>query len=102
MHRTAKCRAKRIGVPFDITAEYVLQLIGNGICPVLRIPYDLALRQAGDASATLDRFRPNLGYVEGNCAVVSKLANLIKTKATTEQVRQVADWMEKHEVEGDK
>ena len=98
MFSSAKTRAGKHNIPFSITVEDVLQLVGNGVCPVLGVSYDLTSKCSVDASATLDRFIPSLGYVKENCTVVSKLVNMIKTKATTEQVRKVADWMEQGRV----
>lgn len=83
-------------MPFSITKDYILKLIGDGICPVLGIRYDLTSCKPVDASMTLDKIIPSLGYVNGNCAVISKLANTIKSNANSKQVRRVADWMASH------
>jgi hypothetical protein len=93
LHQTAKIRANKKGLPFNITIADVLMLIGDGFCPVLGTPYNLSSRKITDTSANLDRFIPSLGYVLGNCTVLSKLANNIKQNATAEQVYRVADWM---------
>ena len=95
MHYKAPERSIRENIPFDITIEDVLELIGNGVCPVFGTPYDLSARKITNASASLDKFIPNLGYVKENCAVISYLANRIKTNATVKQIRQVLDWMER-------
>jgi hypothetical protein len=68
----------------------------NGLCPAI----GLRLRSSvgtgpGEASPTLDRLVPSRGYVPGNIAVISMLANRIKSSATTEQVARVAAWMRK-------
>jgi hypothetical protein len=94
MHSHAKKRANKSGVPFNIAVNDILVLIGDGVCPVLGTPYNLSLRAASDVSASLDKFIPSLGYIKGNCFVMSKLANTIKTNATTEQVGRVAEWMD--------
>jgi hypothetical protein len=46
------------------------------------------------SSPSLDRIRPELGYVPGNVAVISYKANAIKQGATPEELRAVADWLE--------
>jgi hypothetical protein len=97
MCQWTKSRAKRRGIPFDITAEDILELIGDGVCPVLGIPYDLTLHKVNDASASLDKFVPALGYVKGNCFVMSMLANAIKRNTSSEQVLKVGHWMEQQE-----
>jgi uncharacterized protein YejL (UPF0352 family) len=48
-----------------------------------------------DGSPQLDRLVPELGYVVGNVAVISRLANTIKSNATPQQIRAVADWFAK-------
>jgi hypothetical protein len=93
----ARQRARRLGLSFDLTVNDVLELIGDGICPVLGTPYDMTLHRQGAASTSLDRFFPELGYTKQNCFVISNLANMIKSNANSEQVRRVADWMELQE-----
>lgn len=94
MHRHAKGRSKQLSLPFEITVDDILVLMGDGFCPVLGLPFNLKARKLVDGSATLDKFNPLLGYVRGNCTVISKLANTIKQNTTSTQVRRVADWME--------
>lgn len=90
---SAKRRSREENVPFNITKEYVLKLVGDGVCPVLGIKYDLTSSKPVNASMTLDKIIPSLGYIIGNCAIISRLANTIKSNATSEQVQRVADWM---------
>lgn len=96
MCKSAKERANRKGIPFNITVDDIVELIGDGVCPVLGIHYNLSSHRITDESASLDRFVPSLGYIKCNCAVMSQLANAIKRNATSEQVRRVADWMAKN------
>jgi hypothetical protein len=84
-------------MPFTITVEDVLGMIGEGKCPVFDTTYPLDSRVMCDESATLDKFIPELGYTKENCTVISRLANLIKSKATANQVRKVSRWMDKKE-----
>jgi hypothetical protein len=93
MHRGAKFRAKRDNLPFDITVEDILKLIGDGVCPVLGIRYNITSSKIVDASANLDKFIPSKGYTRDNCTVLSRLANGIKSNATAEQIYKVADWV---------
>lgn len=94
MYRNAKSRAKKKHVPFNITVEEILELIGDGRCPILGTPYNLKARRISDTSANLDRNFPDLGYTKANCVVMSNLANRIKTDATPAEVRRVLEWME--------
>lgn len=86
--RKAKWRAKRAGVPFDLTAADVV--IGD-LCPVLGISL---VRGSGDGAPTIDRRIPELGYVRGNVTVISNKANRIKNDATLEDLKRIALWLE--------
>jgi hypothetical protein len=71
-------------------------LIDDGLCPVFGTSYDLSPKEAPSGStASIDKFIPSLGYVKGNCSVISNLANVMKQNATIEQVRLLLAWMEK-------
>jgi len=87
----AKQRAKAAGVPFTISAK---DIIIPTHCPVLGIPLTRRLGRKGgcDASPSLDRIVPQLGYVPGNIVVVSRRANRIKSDASIEELEQVADF----------
>lgn len=49
-------------------------------------------RGGGPNSPTLDRIRPDLGYVKGNVIVISGRANRIKSDATIEELRDIASF----------
>jgi hypothetical protein len=91
----AKMRAKRDGLPFDISID---TLLWPTHCPVLGIElcYDKAplARREGwknrSCTATLDRHVNELGYVVGNVNVISHRANRIKSDATAEELMAVA------------
>ena len=46
-------------------------------------------------SPSFDRIYPKKGYVKGNIVIVSNKANRIKTDATVDEIRKVADFYEK-------
>ena len=48
-----------------------------------------------DLTPSIDRINPKKGYVKENIIVVSMKANRIKTDATVEEIRKVADFYEK-------
>lgn len=86
----AKNRAVSMGVPFSLTFESVPPIPDT--CPVLGIP----LRSGGDTpiefSPSLDRLRPELGYVDTNVAWISYRANRIKSDASLEELERVTEW----------
>lgn len=86
------------GIPFNITAEYIEEVWDQqkGICPVLGFALDLHEQPIAVNKATLDRIIPRLGYVEGNVAWISALANRVKTDCIDPEVfLKVAEYVRK-------
>jgi len=102
LHDRARGRARRRGVHFDLTVQDIRDVWpADGRCPVFGEPLIPNIGEEGNVgkalpySPSLDRINVSKGYVRGNVAVVSQLANSIKAYATSPtQLRQVADWME--------
>lgn len=96
----AYCRGKRSeckkkGIKFNLTPEY-LESIWTGYCPVFGTELHRASEGRGSTkSAHLDRLDPSKGYTIGNVAWISGRANRIKYDATIEELRAIADWMER-------
>lgn len=86
-----KARAKREGTLFNLTHEDIRI---PEKCPILDIPLMMGEGKATANSPSLDRIVPDLGYVRGNVQVISLKANNIKSNATPEEIRKVADYME--------
>jgi|Laugrespbdmm15sd_2_1035082.scaffolds.fasta_scaffold03654_7 hypothetical protein len=91
---SARNRARKKGIPFDITVE---DIIIPEYCPILGIPLTRNLGSHGgtSSSASLDKISPELGYVKGNVQVISLLANNMKSNATKEQLLLFAEWIKK-------
>ncbi len=95
--RRAKTRAKSLGVPFDLTPEY-LESIWTGMCPVSGEHIDFIEKDRSDEfAAELDRFVPALGYVVGNVSFISRKMNRLKNSATVRDLQQLLDWMYSYE-----
>jgi hypothetical protein len=93
IYYNAKSRAKKLGIAFSIEMHDV---VIPDFCPALGVPMAIAMgRSQMDFSPSLDRLIPSLGYVRGNIAVISSLANRIKNNGSVAQVRAVADWLDK-------
>lgn len=91
-----RCRCKKHGIPFSITVE---DLQVPDVCPVLGTPFVFGSgeKYRGDANPSVDRLRPELGYVKGNVKVISWRANHLKNNCTqARQLRLIADYMVKH------
>lgn len=96
MHARAKHRARRADIPFSISIDDVAKVWPlDGRCPALgmELKRGVGAGNLQPGSPSLDRLVPELGYVPGNIAVISHLANKIKNNATSAQVRAVADWL---------
>jgi hypothetical protein len=90
----ARKRAAQSNLPFDIDVEDV---IIPEICPALGIKLTKSGGKSSDNSPSLDRFIPSSGYVKGNIAVISMLANRIKSNADADDLEKVVKWMRKME-----
>lgn len=88
-----KSRCKADGIPFDLTIE---DIVIPEFCPVLNIPLATAPGHGRNpiASPSLDRIRPDGGYVKGNVRVISNRANLLKSNATVEELKLVVKDLE--------
>lgn len=90
--RLAKVRARQRGLPFDIEVSDVEV---PPFCPVLGIQlrWGCSKRQL-DESPTVDRIRPELGYVKGNVCVISWRANRLKSDATEKELAAVLRYVQ--------
>jgi hypothetical protein len=90
MLRSARGRAKRSNIPFNIT---LVDIVIPDVCPLLGIPIKQNLWHHGPSpnSPTLDRRVTSLGYVRGNVWVISHKANTIKSNATVEELERLIE-----------
>lgn len=88
-------------LPFNLSPDYLMEIFPkDSKCPVLGIKMvwgDKTKKFNGPRmnSPSLDKFTPSLGYVMGNVNWISMRANYIKQDATPDELRRVADWLEK-------
>ena len=90
MFSSAKRRANKIGIPFDISVSDI-QI--PDLCPVLGIKLSVTNNSIADNSPTLDKIDPSKGYVIGNIVVISAKANRIKSNADYIDIEKVAEWL---------
>ena len=90
----AKERAKNQGVPCTISKEHI---VIPTTCPILGIPITInVLGNNGgnrDQSPSLDKVKPELGYIPGNVRVVSNKANRLKADNTIETLEAILKYM---------
>ena len=90
-------RSRKEGKPFDLTKEYLLSILPK-CCPVFNVEF-VWFDKKGKVhpfGAALDRIIPEKGYVKGNVQWLSNLANMMKQNATSEQLKQFAEWVLSH------
>ncbi len=88
----AKLRAKRQGVPFDLT-EQDFEIPER--CPVLGLRLEPSKDRAHDASPSLDKVIPEFGYVPENVEIISWRANRLKADGTAIEHEKIASFMRK-------
>lgn len=88
-----RLHARKRGIPFSLKFEELPD--PPAVCPVLGIPMGFSDRRNDPSSVSMDRFRPELGYVDGNVQWISYRANTLKNNATVEEIKKLAAWMEK-------
>jgi hypothetical protein len=87
----AKTRAKKLGVPFDLTVE---DIVVPDRCPVLGMAITHQYgKRAADFSPSLDRIIPALGYVKGNVRIISWRANYLKNNGTADEFEAIARYI---------
>lgn len=93
--RHAETRAKKQGIPFDLTRE---DLVMPDVCPVLGLPFEWGVGQMGwrnMRSPSLDKIKPQLGYVRGNVRIISNRANHLKSNGTISELEAVLAYMKR-------
>lgn len=92
---SARSRAKKLNLPFDLDIEFVESLVRETThCPALGLELAQSVgRGRLPESRSLDRFVPERGYVKGNVSLVSLRANILKRDATADELEAVARWM---------
>ncbi len=94
--RDGKCRAKKRGLPFELTEAWYDEQIPKG-CAVTGIPFDPA-RSDTPWVSHVDRIIPSKGYIMSNCRLVCACYNLAKKHWTDVDVQRMARGLLKNTV----
>lgn len=83
----AKGRAKRKGIAFNLELS---DIVLPEVCPVFGKPFIY-----GDHMWTysIDKIKPDIGYVKGNIMIISNKANMMKNTANADEVKMLYEWM---------
>lgn len=100
MYNAALARARAEQVPFDLDIEF-LKTLRTDFCPIFGITLSWGQwdKHARDSSPSLDRIKPEYGYIKGNVCIISYIANKIKQDVGYEELYKVADWLHRMEKE---
>lgn len=91
MIANAKAHAKRKHIAFNITIE---DLNIPDECPVLKIPMFLESPDKQN-SPSIDKIKPERGYIKGNVRVISYRANTLKSNGTLEEMIKIVEDLRK-------
>jgi 5-methylcytosine-specific restriction endonuclease McrA len=90
----ARRRARRRGVPFDLTHDDVAEIIAVWSCAYCHTPVGTFTGGLRPQSATLDRLIPELGYTRSNVILACHRCNSEKGEHTVASFRAWADRIE--------
>tara|TARA_R110000744_G_scaffold104199_2_gene199602 strand:+ start:1068 stop:1478 length:411 start_codon:yes stop_codon:yes gene_type:complete len=91
-----KSKCNILNIPYDLDGDYLENIYPeDGKCPALLLPFERGRGHSQSQSPTIDRIVPANGYVKGNVQWVSRLANVIMSDATPDQVLQVGEYFYK-------
>lgn len=88
----ARKRAQLSGVAFDLEEDDI-EIPTH--CPVFGFPLKRNCGAPGPNSPSLDRLRPERGYVRGNVIVVSNRANILRRDASVKELERLAAFYRK-------
>lgn len=89
LYRHARSRAKKKELEFNIELK---DIHIPRRCPILKVPLICSTRY----SPSIDRVDPTKGYVKGNIAVISTLANSMKANATRQELLKFSKNIKKY------
>lgn len=84
--------AKRVGKPWNVSFS---SIEWPTHCPALGIELNYFPEGTQENSVSFDCTDPIKGYVDGNVRIISWRANRIKNDASPEELRKIADYLDK-------
>ena len=87
-----KASANRRNIPFTLKPTDIDEIGVPISCPILNIPLYFHRTKMEDDSISFDRIDSSQGYTKDNLIVVSYRANRLKSDATLEELRKIADF----------
>jgi hypothetical protein len=89
-----KYKCQKDSIPFDL--ELIDLEPYPVFCPILDVTLDWTKVGQGssNSSPSIDRIDPKMGYVRGNCRIISAKANRLKNDGTVAEFVSVLEYME--------
>lgn len=82
----ARRRARKLKLPCTITkADIDELLIATPYCPILKVKLEIGYTGNNDNAPSLDRKNNKEGYTKGNCWIISRKANVMKSDSTSQE-----------------
>ncbi len=91
LYTGAKTGAKKRGLEFTIGLDDLLPFPKK--CPVLGIKLRQGIKVNDPNSWSIDRIDNTKGYTPDNVAVISRRANMLKSDATTTELKAIVEWL---------
>jgi hypothetical protein len=92
LYHSAKSRACRRKIPFEITQEWIVKQLEPGKCCVTGYQFDLSTRsdtRKNPLAPSLDQRCPKKGYTRKNCRVVVSWYNDMKGELTDQEALDI-------------
>jgi len=86
----ARARSKKAGVPCTITLNDIYL---PTCCPIFGTELKVSEKHLTEDSPSLDRVKPELGYIPGNICVISYRANRIKSDLSVEALEAIVNYI---------
>ncbi len=90
----AKRRAEKKKVTYeisDVERQRVEEVIASGLCEMSRLPFMFLTGTRNPYSPSIDRIKPELGYVDGNIRVILWALNMAMGEWGFETIRAIVD-----------
>jgi len=92
LYQHLKRSASKRGIDFDLNITDLYNITFPISCPVLGIPLEFHNNEAQDNSYSFDRIDSTKGYTIDNLIIVSNRVNKIKSNASIDELRKIADY----------
>ena len=92
LYNRLKSSAKKRNIEFSLTVTDMYYIDYPLICPILNIPMKFNKGKVEDNSYSVDRIDNTLGYSLDNIQIISYKANILKNKASLEDLKMLSNF----------